>query len=143
MKFYTKQHQHYCGIDLHTKSMYLCIIDQNGETVLHKNLNTDPRSLYNSISPFLPDIVIAVECIFTWYWLADFCHKHGVPFVLGHALYMKAIHGVKTKNDRIDSQKIAVLLRGGMIPMAYAYPEEMRATRDLLRRRMYFKNKHS
>ncbi|HEU4353987.1 MAG TPA: IS21-like element helper ATPase IstB, partial [Actinomycetota bacterium] len=29
------------------------------------------------------------------------------PFVLGHALYMKAIHGGKAKNDRIDAHKIA------------------------------------
>lgn len=48
---------------------------------------------------------------------------------------MKAIHGGKTKSDKIDSQKIALLLRGGMLPQAYVYPPAMRATRDLLRRR--------
>jgi transposase len=69
-------------------------------------------------------------------WLADFCAQEGIPFVLGHALYMKAIHGGKAKNDTIDAQKIAVRLRGGMLPQAYVYPAEMRATRDLLRRRM-------
>ena len=55
----------------------------------------------------------------------------------GHALYMKAIRGGKAKNDKIDSQKITALLRGGMIPDAYVYPEQMRSTRDLLRRRMH------
>jgi transposase len=48
---------------------------------------------------------------------------------------MRAIHGGKAKNDKIDAHKIAVLLRGGMFPQAYVYPAEMRATRDLLRRR--------
>jgi transposase len=67
--------------------------------------------------------------------LADLCAQHGIEFVLGHALYMKALHGGKAKNDKIDSQKIAVLLRGGMIPVAYVYPPQMRSTRDLLRRR--------
>ena len=38
-----------------------------------------------------------------------------IPFVLGHALYMKAVHGGKAKNDKIDSHKIATLLRGGLI----------------------------
>jgi transposase len=52
-------------------------------------------------------------------------------------LDMKAIHGGKAKNDKIDAHKIAVLLRGGMLPMAYVYPAEMRATRDLLRRRCH------
>jgi hypothetical protein len=55
--------------------------------------------------------------------------------VLGYALYMKAIHGGKAKHDTIDSQTIVALLRGGMLPQAYVYPAEMRATRDLLRRR--------
>ena len=80
----------------------------------------------------------SVECLFTWYWLADWCAKENIPFVLGHALYMKAIHGGKAKNDRIDSEKIARLLKAGMVPQAYAYPAKMRATRDLLRRRIGF-----
>jgi transposase len=74
--------------------------------------------------------------LFTWYWLADLCAQEGIPFGLGHALYMKAIHGGKATNDTIDAHKTAVLLRGGMLPQAYVYPAEMRATRDLLRRRM-------
>ena len=143
MRYYTKQHKYYCGIDLHTKSMYVCILDGQGNILVHKNIRTDPDSLLNIISPFLPDIALAVECIFTWYWVADFCSDHNIPFVLGHALYMKAIHGSKTKNDKIDSHKIAVLLRGGMIPMAYVYLAEMRPTRDLLRRRMFLKHKRS
>jgi len=56
---------------------------------------------------------------------------------------MKAIHGGKAKNDKIDSRKIAVLLRAGAIPAAYVYPRGMRATRDLLRRRLFFVRKRS
>jgi transposase len=81
--------------------------------------------------------------LFTWYWLADLCAREGLPFVLGHALYMKAIHGGKAKNDKIDAHKIAVLLRGGMLPQAYVYPAKMRATRDLLRRRMHLMRKRA
>ena len=88
------------------------------------------------IAPFRDNLVVAVECMFTWYWLADLCARVGIDFVLGHALYMKAIHGGKAKNDRIDALKIATLLRGGMLPQAYVYPPEMRSTRDLLRRRL-------
>ncbi|MCK4791371.1 MAG: IS110 family transposase, partial [Desulfobacteraceae bacterium] len=95
------------------------------------------------IEPFREDVVVAVECMFTWYWIADLCAKEALPFVLGHALYMKAIHGGKAKNDKIDSRKIAVLLRGGMIPQAYIYPQKMRATRDLLRRRNHLMRKRA
>jgi len=30
MRFYTRQHVHYWGIDLHARSFYLCILDQEG-----------------------------------------------------------------------------------------------------------------
>jgi len=143
MRFYTKQHQFYCGIDLHARTMYVCILSQDGEIVLHRNMPAGPDALLKAIAPYRDDIVIAVECIFTWYWLADLCAQEGLPFVLGHALYMKAIHGGKAKNDKIDSQKIAVLLRGGMLPQAYVYPAAMRATRDLLRRRMHLMRKRA
>jgi transposase len=56
---------------------------------------------------------------------------------------MKAIHGGQVKNDKIDAHKIAVLLRGGMVPQAYVYPAEMRATRDLLRRRCHLVRKRA
>src|SRR5439155_3517404 len=75
--------------------------------------------------------------------LADLCADEGIPFVLGHALSMKAIHGGKAKNDQIDSHKIAALLRGGMLPQAYVSPAHMRATRDLLRHRMPLAHKRA
>jgi len=137
MRFYTQQHQFYCGIDLHARSMYVCILSQDGDIVVHRNLPASPEALLKTIAPYREHMVIAVECIFTWYWLADLCAQEGIPFVLGHALYMKAIHGGKAKNDKIDAHKIAVLLRGGMLPQAYVYPAAMRATRDLLRRRLH------
>jgi transposase len=56
---------------------------------------------------------------------------------------MKAIHGGKAKNDRIDAAKIAGLLRGGMFPMAYVYPRAKRETRDLFRRRCFFVNQRA
>jgi len=56
---------------------------------------------------------------------------------------MKAIHGGKSKNDRIDSYKIAALLRGGNLPYAYVYPRAQRATRDLMRRRTFFVRKRA
>ena len=137
MKFYTQQHKYYCGIDLHARTMYVCILDQKGKIKFHDNIKTDPELFFEIIFPYLEDVVVGVECVFCWYWLSDLCEDHKIPFILGHALYMKAIHGGKTKNDKIDSYKIVSLIRGGNFPMAYAYPAEMRATRDLLRRRMY------
>lgn len=136
MKFYTKQHQYTCGIDLHARSLYVCILDDTGKSVVHKPIKATPDALLKWIAPYRSDLVIGVECMFSWYWVADLCADSGIDFVLGHALYMKAIHGGKAKNDKIDSEKIARLLKSGMFPMAYVYPRQWRGTRDLMRRRM-------
>ena len=115
--------------------MYVCILDQHSEILVHRNMTTSPEAFLHVIAPYRQGIVVAVECMFTWYWLADLCADEGLPFVLGQALYMQAIHGGKAKNDTIDSQKIAARLRGGMLPQSSVSPAAMRATRDLLRRR--------
>jgi hypothetical protein len=97
MRCYTKQHPYYCGLDLHTRTMYVCILDHAGETLLHRNMQATPDALLKASAPYRDQIVIAAECMFTWYWRADLCAEQGIPFVLGHALYMKAIHGGKAK----------------------------------------------
>ena len=138
MQFYTDQHRYYCGVDLHARSMYVCVLDHDGEKAVHRKIPTEPAPFLRLLVPYREDVVVCVECLFCWYWVADLCLEEEIPFVLGHALYMKAIHGGKVKNDRIDSYKIAALLRGGNLPQAYVYPRGMRATRDLLRRRLFF-----
>jgi transposase len=141
MRFYNSQREPWCGIDLHARTMYVCILDTQGQVRVHKNLRATPEAFLEVVAPYREGLVVAVECIFTWYWVADLCAREGIAFVLGHALFMKAIHGGKAKNDRIDALKIATLLRGGMLPQAYAYPAGMRATRDLLRRRLHLVRK--
>jgi len=137
MRVYTNQHRFYCGGDLHARTIHLCILDQAGNVVFDKNIAARPETFLKAIAPFRADIVIGVECMFAWYWLADLCAVEKLPFALGHALYMKLIYGAKAKNDKIDAGKIARLLRGGNFPLAYVYPKGMRETRDLLRRRTY------
>src|SRR5262245_48150305 len=68
MNFYTQQHTYYCGIDLHAKAMYVCILDQHGMKLVHKNLPTTPEAFLRVIAPYRENVVVAVECMFTWYW---------------------------------------------------------------------------
>jgi len=143
MRFYNEQHAFYCGVDLHTQRMYLCILDHDGNKLLHRNVRAKPRDFLSAIEGFRDDLVVGAECMFTWYWLADLCLEEKIKFILGHALYMKAIHGGKKKDDKLDSEKIARLMRGGTFPLSYVYPREMRATRDLVRRRMFLVRRRS
>jgi hypothetical protein len=66
MRFYTTQHQFYCGIDVHARTMDVCILDQGGESVVHRQLKASPDALLKAIAPYRNDRVIAVEGMFTW-----------------------------------------------------------------------------
>jgi transposase len=143
MRFYNRQHRFYCGVDLHARTLSLHILDATGKSVLAKTIAASPDAFLQAVAPFRDGLAVACECMFARYWLADLCLAEKIPFALGHALYMKAIHGGKAKTDKIDAHKIAVLLRGGMLPQAYVYPKGMRETRDLLRRRTFLVRKRA
>jgi transposase len=138
MRCYTGQHRFYAGVDLHARTLYVHVLDDHGQTVFERDLPARPDTFLEAIAPFRDGLVVGCECMFAWYWLADLCQDESIPFVLGHALYMKMIHGGKSKTDRIDAAKLAHLLRDGLFPMAYVYPRAKRQTRDLLRRRSFF-----
>ena len=71
MRFYNQQHQFYCGVDLHARSMYLCILDAKGAIVLHQNMAAKPEAFLDAIAPFREGLVVGCECMFAWYWPAD------------------------------------------------------------------------
>jgi predicted NBD/HSP70 family sugar kinase len=66
MRFYTKQHPFYCGIDLHARTMYACLLDQQGAILLHRNMQASPETFLQAIAPYREDLVVCVECLFTW-----------------------------------------------------------------------------
>ena len=136
MRFHTSTTQYHCGVDLHSRQMYVCVMDSQGNKLLHMNIkNNDFEFFLKKIEPWRHDMTVCCECLFCWYWFADACKEADLSFVLAHALYLKAIHGGKNKNDRIDSEKLAHLLRCNLIPPSYAYPAAKRPVRDLLRQR--------
>jgi transposase len=138
MRPYTTTHEYYCGVDLHARSLFVNVLDATGVTRLERDLPASPAAFLDAVAPYRDGLVVGCECMFAWYWLADLCERERIPFVLGHALAMKAIHGGKAKNDKLDARKIAGLLKGGFFPMAHVYPKAKRETRDLLRRRSFF-----
>src|SRR5215467_7751803 len=126
----------YAGVDLHARNVFLVVLDGGGQVVFAKTLPANPEAFLRAVAPFRDGLLVACECMHCWYWLADTCRAENIPFVLGHALAMKAVHGCKTKCDRKDAEAIARLLKGGNFPPAYAYPKERRGLRDLLRARL-------
>jgi hypothetical protein len=135
-RFDTTPHPLYCGIDLHARMLYGCILDQSGASLGPRHRQTDPETFLQALAPSRPGMVVAVAGRFTWDWLADLCADDGSPVVLGQALSRPAIPGGNATNDQIDAQQMAAWLRGGRRPQADVSPAQRRATRDGLRRRL-------
>lgn len=64
MRFYTQSHNFYCGIDLHARSMYLCVLDRDGKIVLHHNMASAPEPFLLAIEAYRGNLIVGVECIF-------------------------------------------------------------------------------
>ncbi len=139
MKYYKSTTKYNCGIDLHASQMYICVMDREGNILVHRNIRGNDFAFFlKLVAPYRHDLTVVCECCFNWYWLADACEDAGITFALGHALYLKHIHGGKNKNDKLDSEKLAHLLRTNLIPPSYIYPRKNRSTRALLRQRMSY-----
>ena len=50
MRFYNRQHRHYCGIDLHVKTMYVCILDGAGQVLVHRNVAATPTAFLEIVA---------------------------------------------------------------------------------------------
>jgi len=76
-------HKYYCGVDLHSRTMYICVVGQDGVVLLHRSLPCDPVRFLLVVAPYREDLVVAVECVYSWYWLADLCAREGIAFGQG------------------------------------------------------------
>ena len=62
MNIFSQQHPFYCGIDLHSKKMHVCIVDQAGNERLHRNFkHQDPQVWLKRIQPFREEGLVVVR----------------------------------------------------------------------------------
>ena len=65
MRFYKNQHQFYIGIDLHARAMYVCVVNNSGETVFHKNMACSRENL-ELVTDYMCLMQDAFPGIFFW-----------------------------------------------------------------------------
>ena len=58
MRFYSEQHRFYCSVDLHTRSMLLCILDKEGKIPVHRKLKADPEAFLTVVKPYSDGLVV-------------------------------------------------------------------------------------
>jgi transposase len=127
----------YAGIDLHSTSNYLGIIDEEDKRVYKKKLPNDLGTILQVLEPFKENLSgVAVESTFNWYWLVDGLMDNDYKMHLANPSAFQQYEGLKHTDDKWDSFWLAHMLRLGILPEGYIYPKEDRPIRDLLRRRI-------
>ncbi len=135
----TKADVLYAGADLHGNNVFLSVCDAGGTEVFRRRVKTDLDAVNTALNLYWPNIQqIGVESTFNWYWFVDGLRAQGRNVTLGNPAQMKQYSGLKSTDDRSDARWLAELVRLGIFPQSYIYPEEIRAVRDALRRRQLF-----
>jgi transposase len=128
--------QLYAGIDLHSTSNHIGIINEQDRRVYRKKLANDPTRILEAFKPFKKNLKgVVVESTYNWYWLVDVLMDQGYQLHLANPSAIQKYKGLKHSDDKHDAFWLAHLLRLGILPEGYIYPKAQRPVRDLLRKR--------
>ena len=126
----------YVGLDAHTATSTLCVLDQNGRHVEAFTV----RGRFPAVAQRLRGLrdrlggewVVCYEASLSYGTLHDLltpvCHE----VVVAHPGKLRLIFGGKRKNDRIDAKKLATLLLLDQVPRVHVPPIDVRAWRELV-----------
>ena len=128
----------YGGIDLHSNNSYIELIDDRGAVMMRSRVSNEIGLVLQTLAPYQERIdSLAVESTYNWYWLVDGLKAAGYAVKLANPSAMQQYAGLKYSDDRSDARWLAQMVRLGILPTGYIYPETQRPLRDLLRQRSF------
>src|SRR5206468_10686773 len=104
--------------------------------IASRRLANDPARLEAFFAQLPPRTPVAIEASGTWWWLVDLLERSGHRPVLSNPKQTKAIAAARLKNDRVDAERLELLLRGDLLPTVWIPPAALREARELIRHRV-------
>ncbi len=123
------------GVDLHKRISQIAVLTAEGELTQHRLVN-DVGRVEQFFAQLPTPAPVAIEASGTWWWLVDLLESLGHHPVLSHPKQTKAIAAARLKNDRVDAERLLLLLRGDLLPKVWIPPRALREARELLRHRV-------
>ncbi len=124
----------YIGVDLHKKTCYITVMDKSGTITKQTEIENTPETVNEFFANYAKDKV-AVESTLNWIPFYEKLEKLGCDVVLSNPLQTKAVASARIKNDKVDSEILADLLRTDFLPTAYIQPRNIRDLKELVRQR--------
>jgi transposase len=124
------------GIDLHKRSLTVCVIDKTtGETFISRFLTNDEsriRAFFEKQQPF--EAVVEASGTYEWLWLL--LEPLAERLVLAHPSKLRIIAESKKKTDRFDARALAHLLAQDEVPEAYRPSPQQREYQHMVKHRV-------
>ena len=122
----------YAGVDAHRTKTHVTIVDDVGKVLTRKRVSSSSDELKRLFAHYQEPIKAVVEATYNWGPVYDWLDEITDDVVLAHPAKVRAIAEARIKNDKIDSETLAQLLRADLIPQAYAPSKEVRAVKRVL-----------
>lgn len=129
----------YVGLDIHQKFIYGTIIDEKTKIVNQGKFATTEKELFDFLG-FLPNKMtkVVLESCGIWQDIYQILESKGYDVCLANPMKVKAIASAKIKTDKVDSEILAKLLKGNLIPETYVPPKDIRELREIVRHRQSY-----
>jgi transposase len=131
----------FVGLDVHRKSVVATAVDPTGHTVSQAKFGPTHRELIHYLESLPGTKRVALEACSSWQHFYDAVASTGASVVLSNPLKTRLIAEANLKTDRVDSEALATLLRGNLLPQSFAPPPELRALRTLVHERLFYRRK--
>jgi transposase len=131
----------YVGIDLHKKTITLCVVDQARQKLEQKRFACSAPHLLVDYFRQLGEFQAVVEATASYEWLVTLLEPLARRIVLAHPKKLRVIAESTRKTDKIDARVLADFLALDMIPQAYRPTPRQREHRILVRQRCYWQGR--
>lgn len=124
------------GVDLHQRFCYMTALEARGKMIQAGPVTNEKLALRQYFRQFRgKEVQVAVEACGFWPAFREVVEPEVKRLVLVHPQRVKAIASAKLKNDRVDSQTLAHLLRCDLLPESWKADRETQARRQQVRLR--------
>lgn len=131
----------YVGIDLHKKTIALCVVNQERQVVARKTLSCCEPDKIVQYFRTLGEFQAVVEATASYEWLWQLLEPLADRLVLAHPKKLRVIAESVRKTDKLDAEVLARFLALGMIPEAYRPTPRQRQHRVLVRHRSFLRRR--
>jgi transposase len=128
----------YVGVEAHKSTSQITVMNEAGVILQRKRVDSTSKGFKEALAGYDEPFKAVLEASYSWGPMYDWLDDVSEEVLLAHPLKVRAIASARIKNDRIDSEVLAHLLRANLIPAAHAPSREIRALRRVLRQRMFF-----